>query len=176
MKGSVMPDVVETFGGPPAVDQTGNLTIWAIPGRTINQATPSVALISGATCFRVTYSFMSGGWAVTAPQELLADTRLTSPQDRQSLGRTTPALADLMYVDSTAAGSAAAVLAAGGEFQFIERRNVPQTTLAVAAQRVRVINVTLGAQVPGPTDGTGKFAIMQAAAVDSLGSTVPLVV
>lgn len=171
-----MPDDVELFGGPPAVDQTGNLTIWAIPGRTINQATPSRALLNGATCFRLTYSFTAGGWAVTAPQEKLLDPRLTSPQDHQSLGKLTPAIADLMYVDSTTAGSAAVVLAPGGEFQFVERRNVSQTLVSVAAQRVRVINVTLGVQVPGPTDGTGKFAISQAVAVDSLGSTVALVV
>lgn len=170
-----MPDDVELFGGPAAVDQTGNLTIWAIPGRTINQATPSRALLNGAACFRITYSFTSGGYAVTSPQEKLSDTRLTSPQERQSLGRLTPAIADFMYVDSTIAGSAAVVLAAGGEFQIIERRNVPQTTLSVAAQRVRVLNVVLGPQIPGPTDGTGKFAISQAVAVDSLGATVPLI-
>lgn len=170
-----MADVAELFSGPPAVDQSGNLTIWAIPGRSVSQTAPSVALIGGATCFRVTYSFVSGGWVLTAPQEKLTDERLTSPQVRQSLGKITPALDDLSYVDSVAAGSAAVVLAAGGEFQFIERRNVPQTTLAVAAQKVRVINVNLGAQTPGPTDGTGKFSLKQAVAVDSLGDPVALV-
>lgn len=170
-----MADVAELFGGPPAVDQSGNLTIWAIPGRTISQTLPSVALVGGVTAFRVTYSFTSGGWTLTAPQEKLTDPRLTSPQDRQALGKITPALGDLIYVDSVAAGSAAVVLAAGGEFQFIERRNVPQTTLAVAAQKVRVINVNLGKQIPGPTDGNGKFTLTQAVAVESLGDLVAFV-
>jgi hypothetical protein len=170
-----MADVAETATGPAAVDQTGNLTIWAIPGRTVSQSAPSVALIGGATCYRVTYSFTSGGWTLTAPQEKLVDTRLTSPQSRQSLGVITPDLGDLMYVDSIVAGSAAVVLAAGGLWQFIERRNTPQSTLAAAAQIVRVINVNLGPQAPGPTDGTGKFAYMQPAAMDSLGAPVALV-
>lgn len=170
-----MADVAENFNGPSAVDQKGNLTVWAIPGRTVSQTAPSVALIGGATCFRITYSFKSGGWALTAPQEKLTDERLTAPQSRQSLGKITPELADLTYVDSVAPGSAAVVLAAGGEFQFVERRNVPQTTLAVAAQKVRVINVNLGVQVPGPVDGTGQFSLTQAVAVESLGDLVALV-
>jgi len=171
-----MADVAEAFGGPPAVDQSGNLTIWAIPGRTISQTAPSVALLGGVTAFRVTYSFLTGGWALTAPQEKPTDERLTSPQVRESLGKITPALADLNYVDTPdVAGSAAAVLAAGGAFQFIERRNIPQTTLAVAAQKVRVINVNLGKQAPGPTDGTGKFSLIQPVAMESLGDLVALV-
>lgn len=169
-----MADVAEAFGGPPAVDQSGNLTIWAIPGRTISQSAPSTALLGGATAFRITYSFTTSGWQLTAPQEKPTDDRLTSPQTRESLGKITPSLADLSYVDSTAAGSAAVVLAPGGEWQFIERRNVPQTTLAVAAQKVRVINVNLGKQVPGPTDGTGKFTLTQAVAMESLGDLVAL--
>jgi hypothetical protein len=170
-----MADQIETQNGPPAVDQSGNLTIWAIPGTTVSQSAPSVALLSGATCFRITYSFRTGGWVVAAPQEKLTDERLTAPQSKQSLGKITPDISDLDYVDSTAAGSAAVVLAAGGAFQFIERRNVAQTVLAVAAQKVRVLNVTLGAQTPGPADGTGKWSYTQAVAVDSLGATVALV-
>lgn len=170
-----MPDVIETQNGPSAVDQSGNLTIWAVPGTTISQSAPSIALIGGAGCFRVTYSFTTGGWALTAPQEVTTDPRLSSPQDKQGLGKITPAIAPLGYVDSIAAGSAAVVLAAGGIFQFIERRSVPQTTLAVAAQKVRVINVNLGAQAPGPTDGTGKFTYTQPVAVESLGALVALV-
>jgi len=170
-----MADTVELQNGPSAVDQSGNLTIWAIPGNTISTTAPSLALIGGATCFRVTYSFTTGGWALTAPQEVTTDPRLTSLQDKQGLGKITPALAPLVYVDSTVAGSAAVVLAPAGIFQFIERRNVPQTTLGVAAQKVRVINVNLGAPAPGPTDGTGKFTITQPVAVESLGALVALV-
>lgn len=169
-----MADVAELFGGPPAVDQSGNLTIWAIPGRTIPQGAPTVLLVGGATCFRVTYSFTTGGWALTEPQELLPDDRLTSPSTRQSLGKITPAVAPLSYVDSSAAGSAAVVLAAGGEFQFVERRNIAQTIVATVSQKVRVINLNLGAQVAGPTDGTGKFTYTQAVAVDSVGPLVAL--
>jgi hypothetical protein len=169
-----MADVAEAFGGPSAIDQTGNLTIWAIAGRTVSQTAPSAALLGGASAYRITYSFTTGGWALTAPQDKPTDPRLTSPQIRESLGVITPALADLQYVDSTVAGSAAVVLAAGGQFQFIERRNVPQTTLATAAQIVRVINVNLGAQAPGPTDGTGKFTIIQAVAMENLGAAVAL--
>jgi hypothetical protein len=171
-----MPDTAEIVGGPPAVDQTGNLTIWAIAGRTISKTAPSAALIGGATCFRITYSFSAGGYALTAPQEMLMDERLTGPAVKQSLGKISPALADLAYVDATAVGSAAVVLAAGGLFQIIERRNVPQTTLVAAAQIVRVIDVNLGTQAPGPTDGTGKFTITQAAAVENLGAPVALAV
>lgn len=171
-----MADLAELFGGPPAIDQSGNLTIWAIPGRTVSQSAPSVALIGGTTCFRITYSFTAGGWALTAPQVKNPDPRLTSPKTKQSLGEITPDLADLAYVDSTAVGSAAVVLAAGGEWQFIERRNVPQTTLAVAAQKVRVLNVNLGAQAPGPVDGTGKFGLTQVVAIESMGDLVAFVV
>ena len=170
-----MADVAETQNGPSAIDQTGALTIWAIAGRTISQSAPSIALIGGTTCFRVTYSFTTAGWALTAPQERLPDERLTAIQIRESLGRVTPALADLGYVDSSESGSAAVVLAAGGLFQFIERRNVAQTVLAATAQKVRVINVNLGLQAPGPTDGTGKFTYTQAVAMDSLGELVSFV-
>ena len=170
-----MADVAETQNGPSAIDQTGNLTIWAIAGRTISQSSPSAALLGGSTCFRLTYSFTTAGWSLTAPQALLTDERLTSVQDRQSLGKVTPAIADLVYVDSSESGSAAVVLAAGGLFQFIERRNVAQTVLAATAQKVRVINVNLGLQAPGPTDGTGKFTYTQAVAMDSLGELVSFV-
>lgn len=171
-----MPDVAEAFGGPPAVDQSGNLTIWVIAGRTIDKAAPSAALLGGAACYRITYSFTTGGYTLTAPQEILPDERLTSPQDKQALGKISPALAPLAYVDSTTAGSAAVVLAAGGLFQIIERRNVAQTVLAAAVQKVRVIDVNLGTQAPGPTDGTGKFTITQVAAIDALGAVVALAV
>ena len=136
-----MADVAELFSGPSAIDQTGNLTVWAIAGRTVSQSAPSAALLGGATCYRVTYSFTTGGYVLTAPQVKNPDERHSSPQDRQSLGKITPDLADLSYVDSSDAGSAAVVLAAGGLFQLIERRNTPQTALAAAAQKVRVVNV-----------------------------------
>ncbi|MCU1441137.1 MAG: hypothetical protein JWP85_2134 [Rhodoglobus sp.] len=166
-----MADVAESFGGPPAVDQSGNLTIWWVP-TIVNPNAPTVAEIGHATAFRLTYSFTPGGWALTIPQEKLPDLRLTSPQDRQSLGKTTPSLADLGYVDSVAAGSAAVVLASGGAGHFVERRNLSQDTLIAAAQKVRVIKCTLGVQVPGPTDGSGKFTLLQAAAVESVSALV----
>lgn len=162
-----MADAVELFGGPPAVDQSGNLTVWAV--KTIaDMNAPKLTEIGAATSFRVTYSFTPSGWALTATQERLTDERLTSPITKEALGRSTPTLADLAYVDSTAAGSAAVVLADGGPWYFVERRNVPQTELAVVGDKVRVIKVNLGPQMPGPTDGTGKFTLVQAVAIDSL--------
>ena len=169
-----MADTIETQNGPSAVDQTGNLTIWAVAGRTISQSAPTVTLIGGTSVFRVTYSFTTSGWTLTAPQEKLPDERLTAIQIRESLGRVTPALADLAYVDSSESGSAAVVLAAGGAFQFIERRNIAQTIVATIGQKVRVINVNLGPQAPGPTAGDGKFTYTQAVAMDSLGELVAL--
>lgn len=169
-----MPDLAELVGGPPAVDQSGNLTIWWVP-TIANVNAPTVAEISAASAFRLTYSFLPSGWALTMPQTKNPDPRLASPQVKQSLGEIAPDLADLAYVDSTATGSAAVVLASGGAGHFVERRNIPQSTLVAAAQRVRVIKVTLGAQRPGPVDGTGKFSLLQSVAVESVTDPVAVV-
>lgn len=156
-----MVDVAELVSGPPAVDQSGNLTIWWVP-TIVNPLAPTVAEIGHASAFRLTYSFTGDGWSPSEPQEKNDDIRLTSPQRLQSLGRTLPELGDLGYVDSTAAGSAAVVLATPGSGHFVERRNIPQTTLVAAAQKVRVIKGTTGKQTKGPATGSGKFTLSQA--------------
>lgn len=161
-----MPDVAELVGGPPAVDQTGNLTVWWVPAIANLATGVTIAELGGAQSFRLTYSFTTDGWSLTMPQEKLDDERLTSPQRKQSLGKINPDLADLKYVDSDAAGSAAVVLKGKTSGFFVERRKVAQTVLATAAQNVRIIQVGLGVQAPGPTDGAGKFTITQPAVVE----------
>lgn len=153
-----MADVVDIV--PPAVDQLNNLTIWWVP--TIADVTqPKAATEIGAvTSFRLTYSFTSDGWALVGTQAKIDDPRLTLRQLLSALGVATLNLT-LKYVDSTSATSAAVVLTEGLSGYLVERRGVPDQTLAAAAQKVRVIPVTLGKQNPGPVDGTGKFTIMQ---------------
>lgn len=162
-----MADVAELFGGPPAVDQTGNLTVWWVPTIADLAAPKASTEIGAATAFRLTYSFVPGGWNPDGSQEKLTDERLTAPQVMESLGKTTRSLT-LEYVDSSAAGSAAVVLAAGQSGYFVERRNTPQTTLAAAAQKVNIYPVTLGAQIDTPPDGTGKFRIKQETALGTV--------
>lgn len=172
-----MADAVEVQNGPPAVDQTGNLTIWWVP--TILDVTkPKLTEISAGT--RITYSFLPDGWNVTMPQEKLDDDRLTVPQKRQSLGKVTPTLDTLKYVDSTDPKSAAVVLApAAGAVSkagyFVERRGVPQTTLGAVADMVRVIDCSVGTQGTGPTQGDGKFSLTQEAVVNSITGPVAVV-
>lgn len=162
-----MPDVVEPQNGPPAVDQTGNLTIWAIPGDTagIDLDKLTVTNLTAATAKRITYSFTPDGWALTLPQEKNDDDRLTAKQRRQSLGRVNPELADLKYVDSDDAGSAAEILSPGS-WIFVERRKTDNAVLAAAGQKVRGIKVSLGVQAPGETNGSGKFTKTQTAVVE----------
>lgn len=150
-----------------AVDQSGNTTIWWVPTIADVAAPKAGAEIGAATSFRVTYSFTPDGWGLTGTQEKIADDRLTLAQSMEALGKTTASLT-LKYVDSTATGSAAKVLTEGLSGYFVERRNVPNSTLAAAGQKVRVIPVTLGKQIPGPVDGTGKFTILQETAISGV--------
>ena len=165
-----MADTVEPQGGPPAVDQTGNLVIWAIPGDTeIDLDALTVDDLDAVTAVRITYSFTPDGYALTLPQEKTDDPRLTASQRKQALGRVNPELQDLKYVDSSDEASAAQILKNGGPWVLVERRNVPNTTLATAGQIVRGLQLTLGVQAPGPTDGTGKFTKTQVAVVEYVG-------
>lgn len=158
-----MADVAEGLIPPSALDQKGNTTIWWVP--TIADVTaPTVAEIGAAGAFRITYSFLPDGWNLAGAQAIVDDDRLTIPQPLGALDVNKVTL-DLKYVDSTDAGSAAVVLVAGSEGFFVERRNVPNSTLAAAAQKVRVISSTLGVQNPGPLAGTGKFTITQQVAI-----------
>lgn len=168
-----MADIAETTPVS-AVDQSGNTTIWWVPTITDVAAPKASTEIGAATSFRVTYSFTPDGWGLTGGQEKNQDDRLTLGQTLESLGKSTASLT-LKYVDSTAAGSAAVVLTEGLTGYFVERRGIPNSTLAAAGQKVRVIKVTLGKQIPGPVDGTGKFTIMQETAVTGVvGGTVAL--
>ena len=168
-----MADVAELLP-PPAVDQSGNLTIWWVPTIADVSAPKAATEIGNAAAFRVTYSFTSDGWGLTGSQSKDKDNRLTLRQPLESLGTKDVSLT-LKYVDSDAVNSAAVLLTEGTTGYFVERRNVPNSTLAAASQKVRVIKVTLGAQIPGPVDGTGKFTYTQEAALGSvLGAPVAL--
>ncbi|WP_114587741.1 hypothetical protein [Microbacterium arborescens] len=162
-----MPDAVEPQNGPPAVDQTGNLTIWVIPGATagINPDQMTQAALDATSASRITYDFVPGGWALTMPQEKTDDPRLTARQRRQSLGIVNPELADLEYVDTDTAKSAAVLLKGGGSFYFVERRKISNRVLATVGHKVRVLKVSLGPQVPGGLAGS-KFTLTQAAVID----------
>lgn len=162
-----MADAVDTV--PPAVDQSGNLTIWWVPTIADVAAVKAATELGGAGAFRVTYSFTTDGWTPTGDQEILTDDRLTLPQGLQSLGKKTRGLT-LKYVASSAAGSAAVVLTEGLSGYFVERPEVPNATLAAAAQKGFVYKVTLGEQIPGPRDGAGKFTYTQVAAVTGVVS------
>jgi len=166
-----MADSVEAVGGPPAVDQTGNLTLWFVP--TISNPDAPTATEIGATgAFRFTYSLTPEGWTPSAPTEKLDDQRLTSEQKKQSFGITSPEIGDLIYVDSTNANSFAVKAAALTSGYIVERRNVDQSTLIAAAQKVRVWKVTLGPEAPGPVNGQGKFTLIRPVVVEYMSAVV----
>jgi len=176
-----MADVAEGLVPPPAVDQSGNLTVWWVATIADVTAPKASTEIGAATSFRLTYSFVAGGWDFDASQDKGKDERLTLPQPLESLGSKAISLKTLEYVDSTAAGSAAIVLAPTAPATtksgyFVERRNVPNSTLAAASQLVRVIPATVGAQLPGTLDGEGKFTLQQVAAITGVvGAPVAMV-
>lgn len=168
-----MADEIEVNGGPPAVDQSGNLTIWAMKAPTsgsLDLDAVKVTDLAAAACKRITYSFTPDGYSLTNPQEKNDDDRLTSPQKRQALGKTSPELADLKYVDTVDPKSAAVILKDPGSYIFFERRNVPQTKAATVGDIVRAMRLSLGVQAPGPTNGSGKFTLQQAAVVEYLSA------
>lgn len=174
-----MADVAEGLVPPPAMDQKGNTTIWWVP-TIADVSAPKASTEIGATgAFRLTYSFTTDGWTLAGAQGTVEDNRLTIPQALESLDVNKVTLS-LKYVDSLAAGSAAVVLAPTAPATtksgyFVERRSVPNSTLAAAAQLVRVIPCTVGVQNPGPLDGNGKFTIVQAVAVTGIvGNPVAL--
>lgn len=174
-----MADAIELEAGPPAVDQEGNLTIWWVP-TIADPLAPKLTEIGGTGAGRITYSFTEDGYNLTVPQERKDDNRLTSPQRRQALGRTTPTLDDLKYVDSTDTKSAAALLAPTGtntskSGYLVERRGTSQKSLAAVGDKVRVIQVTVGVQAPGPTTGEGKFTLTQGVAVEAIYGPVSVV-
>ncbi|ANJ26819.1 hypothetical protein [Agromyces aureus] len=169
-----MPDVADVV--PPAIDQKGNTVIWwvpASPGITALNAPKAATELGAATTFRITHSFTPDGWTLTGSQAKTTDDRLALPTPLEALDSLVNTFGDgIKYVDSSAAGSAAVVLATQTSLAgfFVERRNVSNGTLAAAAQKVRTIPVTLGPQIRGPIDGTGKFTYLQQVAL-----TAPIV-
>jgi len=170
-----MADVAEGLVPPPAVDQTGNLTIWWVPTIADVSAPKAATEIGAAGAFRLTYSFTEDGWDFDVSQDKNADARLTLKQPLEALGSSKISLKTLKYVESSAAGSANVVLVEGTSGYFVERAGVANSSLAAAAQKVRVIPVTLGKQNPGPRDGSGKFTVVQEVAVTGVvGAPVAL--
>jgi len=171
-----MPDVADTT--PPAVDQTGNLTIWWVP-TIANVLLPTAAELAVASAKRITYSFTSDGWNPTGEQAVNDDPRLTLPQPLQAFGTTATGLT-MRYVDSTSPDSAAVVLAPVAPAtelpgHFVERWGVPNATVAASGQKVLVHKVSVGRQLRGPRDGNGKFTLTQKAIYTGvLGAPVAL--
>jgi hypothetical protein len=159
-----MPTVIEN--APPAVDQSGNLLILWVP-TIANLQAPTATELKAAGAKRLTYSFTPDGYTPSGDQEVTKDERLSLPQDLESLGKVTAALA-LKYVDSDDAGSAKSVLTPGLSGYFVERRSVPNSTDIAAAQKVYIRPVTLGIQVPDAPNGTGKFTISQKVAMNGV--------
>lgn len=154
-----MADVIEI--GPPAVDQSDNLTLYWVP-TIADPAKPKLAEIKAGK--RITYSFVPGGYDLNGDQEVTKDERLTLGQSYESLGKSSASLV-LKYVDSEDPDSACVLLVEGSEGFIVERRGLPNRTEELAKQKIRPIKVKLGKQIPGPIDGTGKFSYTQKTSV-----------
>jgi hypothetical protein len=152
-----MPDVIET--APPAVDQTGNTTIFWCP-TIADISAPKAATEVKTPGKRVTYSFTPGGFNATGDQEVNKDERLTLEQALESFGKTIRGLT-LEYVESTDPASAHVILEEGLSGFFVVRTGIPNKTDVAAAQKVTVIPVTLGKQIQLPINGEGKFRTAQ---------------
>jgi hypothetical protein len=163
-----MADVIEDT--PPAVDVTGNLTLFWVTALA-DRTKPTVAEIKAGK--RVTYSFTPDGWAPTGDIEKLADPRLSLPQDLESFGKTTSAV-PLKYVDSASPTSAKTVLVPFTDGFFVERRNVPNKTDIATGQKVRVFPLTLGPQFPD-APVAGKFTISQPTSLNGVVDTYAVV-
>lgn len=164
-----MADVAESIVPPPALDQKGNTTIWWVPTIADVTAPKASTELGAAGAFRLTYSFTPSGFNLAGAQSTTKDERLGLPQPLESMD-TNEVTLDLEYVESTQAGSANVVLAPTPPATtlsgyFVVRTSTPNGTLAAAAQKVRVIPVTLGAQNLGTPSGTGKFTVKQKAAI-----------
>lgn len=151
-----------------AIDQSGNTVIWWV--QTISDlAAPKAATeLGAATSYRITHDFTPDGFPLDSTQEKTTDDRLALVDTLESLGKITTNFGDgITYVDTqAAAGHAAVVLKPSGGAPsisgfFVVRRNLPNTTLAAASQKVTTYPVTLGKQRPGPITGSGKFTFKQ---------------
>jgi len=164
-----MADVADTV--PPAIDQKGNTVIWWVPTLADPKAPKAATELGAATAFRITHSFTPAGWTLAGAQTTTLDERLALMTPLESLDTLTQTFGSgVVYVASTAAGSAAVVLkldanASSKSGYFVERRAISNGVVAAAAQVGRSVPVNLGPQIPGPIDGTGKFTITQQAAL-----------
>lgn len=158
-----MADVADVV--PPAVDQSGNTVIWWVDTIADTAAVKAATELGAVTSFRVTHSFTTDGFPLDSTQEKTTDDRLALYTLLESLGKVTISFGDgIVYVDSTAASSAAVVLKPTGTSKsgyFVVRPNLPNTTLAAATQKGTVYPVTLGPQRRGPINGQGKFTWKQ---------------
>lgn len=160
-----MADQIDTV--PPAVDQSGNTVIWWVETISDLAAVKAATEIGAVGSFRITHSFTPDGFPLDSTQEKSTDERLALLETLESLGKVSTTFGDgLTYVNSSAAGSAAVVLkptapATSKSGYFVVRRNVPNATIATAAQKGTVYPVTLGPQRHGPLNGQGKFNIKQ---------------
>ena len=160
------PDVVA-----PAVDQSGNTVIWwvpATPGIADLAAVKAATELGAATTFRITHDFTPDGFPLDSTQEKSTDDRLALVDTLESLGKIVTTFGDgITYVDTqAAAGRATVVLKPSGGASsisgfFVVRPNVPNSTVAAAAQKGTVYPVTLGKQRRGPITGSGKFTYKQ---------------
>lgn len=161
-----MADVADVVA--PAIDQQGNTVIWWTTATIANLAAPGkVAVMDAATTFRITHDFTPDGFPVDSSQEKTTDERLALIDELEALGKVQTNFGDgIVYVDTQAvAGRATIVLSTGSNPSitgyFIVRRNIPNSTLAAASQKVTVYPVTLGPQRRGPITGSGKFTWKQ---------------
>lgn len=152
----------------PAIDQSGNLTIWWVDTIADTSAVKAATELGAATSFRLTYDFTTDGFPFDSTHESNPDERLTLVEVLESLGKLTYTFGDgITYVDTPGvAGSATVVLkptapAISKSGYFVCRTNTPYATLAAASQKGVVIPVTLGKQRQGPLNGTGKFTRKQ---------------
>lgn len=157
------PDVVA-----PAIDQSGNTVIWFCTTIADLAAPKAATELGAATSYRITHDFTPDGFPLDSTQEKTTDDRLALVDTLESLGKISTNFGDgITYVDTqAAAGHAAVVLKPSGSAPsisgfFVVRRNLPNTTLAAASQKVTTYPVTLGKQRPGPITGSGKFTFKQ---------------
>ncbi|GAA5198521.1 hypothetical protein [Microbacterium jejuense] len=155
-------------GVPPAIDQMAQTVIWFVGGTIADtSAVKASTELGAATSYDVTYSFTTDGFPLVSSQEKTTDERLTLLNTLEALGKVTTTFGDgVTYVDSSEATAAATVLkpvspATSKSGYFVVRAGVPYAQLAAAAQKATIYPVTLGPQMRGPINGSGKFTWKQ---------------
>ncbi|RLP76332.1 hypothetical protein D9V32_05535 [Mycetocola tolaasinivorans] len=167
-----MPDIIEL--APPAVDQTGNTTLYTAKPADVND--PLKPKVTEAKKWdRCTYNFTPDGYNRTGSQEILKDERLSLQQALESPGKSEMSL-EIKYVDSIDPKSLKVRLKEGDEIYFVEREGIPNATEELAGQLVTLVHGRVGKEFKGPRDGTGVFTYTRKIAILSpVGDAVPLV-